>query len=137
MTVVFVGDGKISVKPGKPTMVVVIEPGSTGPDDLAQVTDLVLWHHAELTPAKLNVVTIVTGPGRATAKEPASTWLVRAEWPWPVLVDDEAGTAATSLGIVGTPSVLLIDAGGVVRYRSHGVVPAVEIAKSISVLLGV
>lgn len=131
------GSRPITVKPGKPTMIVVIEPGSTGPDDLAFVNDLVVWHHADLTPAKLNVITIVTGPGRAESKDPASTWLVRAEWPWPVLVDDEAGSAATALGIVGTPSVLLVDADGVVRYREHGVVPAVELAKLITERLGV
>jgi hypothetical protein len=131
------GSRAISIKPGKPTMIVVIEPGDAGPDNLAQVSQLVQWHHANLTPDALNVVTVVTGPGRATAKDLPSTWLVRAEWPWPVLVDDEAGTARLALGMAKTPGIILVDASGVVKYREQGIVAPAELAKTITADLGV
>ena len=118
-------------------MIVVIEPGSTAAENFDQVRQLVQWHHAGLTPAALNVVTVVTGPGRATAKDLPSTWLVRAEWPWPVLVDDDAGTARSALGITSTPAILLVDKSGVVRFRAQSVIAPKVLAATIAQDLGV
>jgi hypothetical protein len=128
------GSRSISIKAGKPTLVVAIN--RADPDVEAEVKALVQWHHAELTPTALNVVTLVTGPGRDTASDPVSSWLVREEWPFPVLVDDANSSAAAALGFLGTPAVLLVDKDGVVKYRVLGAIPIDRLVQELKDQLG-
>jgi len=128
------GSRSISLKPGKPTMVVVVSYGDTY--SRSEVPQLVQWHHSGLAPFGLDVLTVVTGPGRTNPSDPPSSWLVREEWPWPVLVDDQAGSAAGALGASDSPQILLIDAHGVVRYRRSGLVAATDLAIAIHDNLG-
>ncbi len=128
------GSRRISIKPGKPTLVVAIN--RADPEVEGEVKAIVQWHHAELTPEALNVVTLVTGPGRAGAADPVSSWLVREEWPFPVLVDDENSSAAAALGFVATPGILLIDTDGVARYRVLGALPIDRLVQEIKDQLG-
>lgn len=128
------GSRRISIKPGKPTLVVAIN--RADPDVEGEVKALVGWHHADQTPAALNVVTLVTGPGRAEASDPVSSWLVREEWPFPVLVDDENSSAAAALGFVSTPGILIIDADGVAQYRVLGALPIDRLVQELKDRLG-
>jgi len=128
------GSRSISIKKGKPTLVIGINRADA--DVPGEVEAIVQWHHAYLTPSKLNVVTVVTGPGRDTAADPVSSWLVREEWPFPVLVDDAAGTAAKALGFVATPGIMLVDPDGVVVFRVLGPLPIERLAQEIKERLG-
>lgn len=128
------GSRSISIKKGKPTLVIGIN--RADPDVQGEVEAIVQWHHAYLTPSKLNVVTVITGPGRDTATDPVSSWLVREEWPFPVLVDDAAGTAASALGFVATPGIMLVDPDGVVVFRVLGPLPIERLAQEIKERLG-
>ena len=128
------GSRSISIKAGKPTLVIAIN--RADPDVEAEVKALVQWHHAELTPTALNVVTLVTGPGRDTASDPVSSWLVREEWPFPVLVDDANSAAAAALGFLGTPAILIVDKDGVVRYRVLGAIPIDRLVQELKDQLG-
>jgi len=129
------GSSKISIKPGKKTLVIGINRQDV--DVQGEVEELVKWHHAYLTPEELNVITLVTGPGRDTAAEPASTWLLRSEWPWPVLVDDANSSAAAALGFLATPGILLIDEDGVAQYRVLGALPIDRLEQEINDRLGI
>jgi len=128
------GSRRISIKPGKPTLVVAIN--RADPDVEGEVKALVQWHHADQTPEALNVVTLVTGPGRADASDPVSSWLVREEWPFPVLVDDENSSAAAALGLVATPGILIIDADGTAQYRVLGALPIDRLVQELKDRLG-
>lgn len=129
------GSSKISIKPGKKTLVIGINRQDV--DVEGEIKALVQWHHAYLTPEDLNIVTLVTGPDREKSAEPMSTWLLREEWPWPVLVDDANSTAAAALGFVGTPAVLLIDEDGVAQYRVLGALPIDRLEQEINDRLGI
>lgn len=129
------GGTKISIKGGKKTLVIGLN--RQDPDVEEEIKALVQWHHAYRTPEDLNVITLVTGPGRDTAAEPASTWLLNEEWPWPVLVDDANSSAAAALGFLGTPAILLVDKAGVVQYRVLGALPIDRLEQEINDRLGI
>lgn len=128
------GGREISIGRGKPTLVIGVDRADA--DVQAEVEAIVQWHHGELTPSDLEVVTVVTGAGREAAADPVSSWLVREEWPFPVLVDDAAGTAATSLGFVATPAILLVNPDGAVVFRVLGPLPIDVLAREIKERLG-
>lgn len=128
------GSRSISVKAGDPLLIIVINRSDV--DVQGFVEDVVQWHHRDLTPEDLSVVTVVTGPGRDTATDPVSSWFVREEWPWPFLIDDSAGSAAAALGVPSTPAVLLVDPDGIVRYRALGPTPSGRLAAEITATLG-
>lgn len=62
---------------------------------------------------------------------PASAWLEREHWEWPVLADDEKATAFTSLGMSGTPYILAIDGAGTVVARTSGEQPEAVIQQMV------
>jgi hypothetical protein len=128
------GSRSISIKAGKPTLVIAIN--RADPDVEAEVKAIVQWHHSDQTPAALNVVTLVTGPGRDTASDPVSSWLVREEWPFPVLVDDTNSSAAAALGFLSTPAILISDKAGVVKYRVLGAIPVDRLVQELKEQLG-
>jgi len=129
------GSRSIAIKPGKPTLIVVINRSDT--DVEGEVKTIVQWHHGGNVPKSLNVVTLITGPGRATASTPVSSWLVDEEWPFPVLIDDANSSAAAALGVPVTPAVLLVDPTGTVKMRVIGAIPAEQLAQQISAQLGI
>ena len=128
------GSRSISIKPGKPTLVVAINRADA--DVQAEVEALVQWHHAYLTPEALNVITLVTGPDRDGAADPVSSWLVREEWPVPVLVDDAASSAAAALGFLATPAFLIVGTDGIVRFRALGALPIDRLVLELKNQLG-
>lgn len=129
------GGTKISIGPGTPTLVLVIS--HTSADSLAEVPRLVLWHHADQTPVALHVVTVVTDTDAGQANYPPSSWLVREEWPWPVLADDEQSSAKAALGFGDLPGFVLIDPQGIVQYRGSGQLPIADLVSLLAQRLGV
>jgi hypothetical protein len=66
------------------------------------------------------VVGVSTGVDATAPNYPPSTWLEEEGWPFPVLADDEAGSAASAYGLNGFPFLVLIDADGRVSARYSG-----------------
>ncbi|HEX6331802.1 MAG TPA: TlpA disulfide reductase family protein [Actinomycetota bacterium] len=67
----------------------------------------------------IGFVTVVTSIGAAPGPD-AGEFLRENDITAPTLIDDEGGTAATALGIRGTPTLYLVDADGVVVYAGEG-----------------
>ncbi len=65
---------------------------------------------------------------------PPSEWL--ADWPVPTLVDDEAGTAIQSYGLVYYPFTVIVDGSGTVVTRHVGSLTGPDIQNAIDFLLG-
>jgi hypothetical protein len=118
----------------EPTMIIVVTPWNEASQ--REVEALVQWHHADLTPEGLKVLTVVTGADPTKANSPAYAWLVREEWPFPVLADDEAGTAAAALGATADPLLLFVDDKGTVQFRG-GEMPIADVEAQVANVLAV
>jgi hypothetical protein len=77
------------------------------------------WYRAGL-PAEVEVISLSVfgAPGRVNW--PPSTWLDNAQWPIPVIADDQNQTIARALGIPAVPFWLLVGADGTVLLRQTG-----------------
>ena len=51
---------------------------------------------------------------------PPSEWLLRERWPFRVIADDEAATAAQAFGTTGYPYLVMLDEAGIVQWRHSG-----------------
>ena len=71
-------------------------------------------------PADLNVVWISTAVASDRPNYPPSEWVVDKGWRWPVMVDDESGTALGYYGGTGFPFLVLLDSDGTVIARQSG-----------------
>ena len=68
-----------------------------------------------------------TSWGTAGRAEPSpDQWLVDRDWQWPVLDDDENGTAMAACGGTSYPTMVLVDGNGDVFRRLSGDVPIDE-----------
>lgn len=85
-----------------------------------EVPRLVEWNESGAKPANLTVTGVSTGVDRSLPNYPPSAWLERERWPFPVLVDDAANSAAVSYGVSGFPFLVLVDANGDVVARASG-----------------
>ena len=71
-------------------------------------------------PEGMSVLTVSTSVDAAAPNYPPSAWLEREGWPYPVLADDERGTAAHAYGVAGFPFLVVLDADGTVLARTSG-----------------
>ena len=75
------------------------------------------------------VTGVITGTDPAAPNYPPSSWLARQGWPYPVLVDTRAGTAAHAYGLPGYPFVVFVDALGRVAGRVSGELTEADLAR--------
>lgn len=68
----------------------------------------------------VRLVAVLTGTNPDAPNFPPGRWLDRERWPGDVLVDDEAGSAATGYGLAGYPFLVVLDAEGHVVTRTSG-----------------
>ena len=108
----------IVIEPGSPTLVVFL--AHWCPHCQAEVPDLVEWAESLSVPQGLNVVGVATATSPDRPNYPPSEWLLRERWPFLVMADDEAATAATAFGTTGYPYLVMLDANGVVQWRHSG-----------------
>ena len=85
-----------------------------------EVPRLVKWAAAGGVPDDVDVTAIATATAIDRDNYPPSAWLAREKLPFPVLVDDAAGTAASSFGLNGFPFLVLVNADGTVAARASG-----------------
>jgi len=108
----------IVIEPGSPTLVVFL--AHWCPHCQAEVPDLVEWAESLSVPQGLNVVGVATATAPDRPNYPPSEWLLRERWPFLVMADDEAATAAQAFGTTGYPYLVMLDANGVVQWRHSG-----------------
>ncbi len=111
---------------GRRTLVVVV--AHWCPHCQREVPRLVEWANSGKVPADLDVVFLSTSVQKSAPNYPPSAWLTREKVPFPILVDDTAGTGHQALGAMGFPNLHLVRADGTVIARASGEleVPALE-----------
>jgi hypothetical protein len=92
---------------------------------------LTYWSTNEL-PTDVDIVSISGSARPGESEYPPSAWL--ADWPLPVLVDDEAGSAMRSYGLTYFPFSVLVDGSGNVVTRHVGSLTGPDIETAISAL---
>ena len=86
----------------------------------AEVPVIVELARAGSIPEGVSVVAVSTSVDASAPNYPPSAWLEREGWPYPVLTDDERGTAAQAYGVAGFPFLVVVDADGTVLARTSG-----------------
>lgn len=86
----------------------------------AEVDSITAWVETNGLPEGVEVIGISTSVDEGLPNYPASTWLLRENWPFPVLRDSAQNELATGLGLSGTPFTVAVDADGKVVSRSSG-----------------
>jgi thiol-disulfide isomerase/thioredoxin len=110
---------------GRPKMVVFL--AHWCPHCQAEVPLLQQWIADGKVPEGLDVYAVSTGVDSSRPNYPPSNWLASEGWEPPILLDDEAQTAAKSWGLTGFPYVVMLDADGNVWQRGSGEIPVEDI----------
>ena len=84
---------------------------------------------------RVPVFGVATGTDSAAPNYPPSAWLTRVGWPYPVLVDTAAGTAANAYGLPSYPFLVFVDAQGRVAGRVSGEVAPADLAQIFAALV--
>lgn len=108
----------IAVKPGRPTLVVVL--AHWCPHCQAEVPVLTQWEAAGGVPEGVDVIGVASGTDSAAPNYPPSQWLTDEQFPFPVMADSEESDASIALGLTGYPYFVLLDADGTVVQRASG-----------------
>lgn len=85
----------------------------------------------DLSKSGVNVVSLIL---RDDAKK-AKAWLAQRGNPYSVNLLDPKAQLGASLGIRGTPTVLIIDKQGIIRYRHVGIISDEMVEKEIKPML--
>ncbi len=115
-----------------PTMVVLL--AHWCPHCNAEIPVLNEWRDSGEIPDGLNIVGVSTGASADAPNFPPDEWLVDKDWQWPVLADDAAPDAESpppAMGAYGGtsyPTLVFVDAEGLVQQRLSGEVPIEVIA---------
>jgi hypothetical protein len=86
----------------------------------AEVPRIADWEQAGKLPDGVTVRTISTSVDEGRPNFPPAAWLSEVDWPFDTLVDDEAGTAASAMGMDGFPFITFVKADGTVAQRFSG-----------------
>ena len=82
----------------------------------------------------VDVTAVATGTNVDADNYPPSAWLKREHWPFAVMADTSAGTAADAYGISAYPYFVLVNADGTVAGRATGEVSPEQITANIEAL---
>lgn len=92
-----------------------------------EVPELQEWIDSGAVPEGLDAYAVSTNVDRNQANYPPSRWLASEGWTPPVLLDDNAHSAAASWGLTGTPYLVWVDAEGNVWQRASGALPIEDV----------
>jgi len=106
---------------GKPRAVIVV--AHWCPHCQAEVDDLTAWMADNPWPEGVEIETLSTWVTSQRSNFPPSKWFSDVAWPFAVMADDDAFTAADAYGLSGTPMWVFIDADGTVVDRTGGMSP--------------
>jgi thiol-disulfide isomerase/thioredoxin len=82
----------------------------------------------------IDIAAVATNTSDQLANYPPSAWLEREQWPFPVLLDDEQGTAGQAYGLPAFPFFVFLDADGTVVGRATGELSAAALDEVASAL---
>ena len=85
-----------------------------------EVPKIVKLHENGALPNDVEFYAIAAGTSDQKPNYPPSKWLLKEEWPWTKLADDENSTIAGSLGLTGYPYLIFVNADGTVFQRLSG-----------------
>lgn len=77
----------------------------------------------------VEVIGIPTATTSEAPNYPPSEWLAEEDWPFPILLDDDAGSAAQAYGLSAYPFMVFVDADGAVAGRISGEVSEADLEK--------
>jgi thiol-disulfide isomerase/thioredoxin len=109
---------EVRVRLGQPTLLVFL--AHWCPVCQAEVPSLVSWETSGMVPDGLEVIGVATATSRGQPNYPPSSWLEEEGFPFPVLADDDANSAATAMGLSAYPYFVLLDEDGRVLDRGTG-----------------
>jgi thiol-disulfide isomerase/thioredoxin len=82
----------------------------------------------------VQVSAVATSTSDQAPNYPPSAWLKDVKWPFPVLADSEAGTAAKAYGLSAFPYFVLVNPDGTVAGRGTGELPEDQLEANITAL---
>lgn len=88
-----------------------------------EVPRLTNWVEANGMPMGVDLIGVATSSTPSQGNYPPSVWLEREGFPFPVLYDDEEGTAAVAYGLSAFPYWVILDSNGQVVQRFTGELP--------------
>jgi len=88
-------------------------------------------------PDGLNLYGVNTGTDETRANYPPTKWLIAEGWTPPTLLDDEANTAASALGLTAYPYWIVLDGEGRVVTRRSGELTEEAILELMNVAVGI
>ncbi|HSJ28789.1 MAG TPA: TlpA disulfide reductase family protein [Acidimicrobiia bacterium] len=89
-----------------------------------EVPRLTSWVDANGMPDGFELIGVATSSTPTAGNFPPSIWLERERFPFPVIYDDEDGTAAVAYGLSAFPFWVVIDSDGNVAQRFTGELPS-------------
>jgi cytochrome c biogenesis protein CcmG, thiol:disulfide interchange protein DsbE len=114
-------DGKpITIDPADGKAKVIFFIAHWCPHCQREVPLIAKWQKEGKLPTDLSYYTVSTSVQEKGPNYPPSAWLVREEWPFPVMADDKAGTAVKSYGFSGFPFFAVIRSNGTIAARASG-----------------
>ena len=117
----FAGDPVTFANDGRPRVLVFL--AHWCPHCQAEVPVIVDLAESGDIPEGLEIQGIATSTTDEQPNYPPSAWLDREGWPFPVLADDAAYTAAATYGLTSFPYFVFVGADGTVAGRVSGEIP--------------
>jgi thiol-disulfide isomerase/thioredoxin len=93
----------------------------------AEVPTVTAWLSQTTLPPNVEIVSVSTGVDSNRDNYPPSLWLLRENWPVPVIADDQRGTVAEAFGLPAFPFFVFVDSSGKVVHRQAGAMDAAAI----------
>jgi thiol-disulfide isomerase/thioredoxin len=82
----------------------------------------------------VDVTAIATGTNSGYPNYPPSAWLKNDQWPFRVMADSGAFTAARAFGLSSYPYIVFVDAAGKVVGRTSGEIAPGDLTKMVEAL---
>lgn len=111
----------IDLADGKPRVLVFV--AHWCPFCQEEIPAITSWFEANGIPGNVEVVAISTGVDQGSPNYPPSDWLLREEWPLPVLRDSDDADLAAGFGLTGYPFTVGVSGSGEVVARTSGQTP--------------
>lgn len=101
-----------------------------------EIPRLVDWAAQGELPDNLDVMAVSTAVDETRGNYPPSKWLEDEEWPFPVMADDDAGTAADTFGLSAFPYFVVLSPEGEVVARNSGEIELDTLKAMLSSAMG-
>lgn len=110
---------------GRPKMVVFL--AHWCPHCQSEVPQIQDWIESGDAPEGIDIYGVATGVDSTRPNYPPSRWISSEGWTPPVLLDDDAQSAASSWGLTGFPYFVFVDVEGNVWQRGSGEIPIADL----------